>query len=392
MSCLKKSARYTKVRGLFTEFAGAAPKVLSNDSIICGFGDRLVCFSNQEDKIIWQWSYPQIKPLALKDKVQVFKIDDSGKKEKELVYETDSEITINSNVLELGAHLYFVLSEKVYITNYVVKIDKYSGKTIWVFPIKGDRTAFKIFIFSKSELLLQNERYFWIISEDGNQVTQRDKFVLDLDCTTCSDAVQISKNQYVVNSDLGIHVFNFNLDDRPHCAVSSLGRNGAVDFSLQPTIDDSPPDPKSYEVFLSHASEDKKAIVTPFYEACKRNGISAWYDTIEIQWGDSLVKKIQGGLAKSKMVLLFISKSSLEKKWPEKEIDTALSLENSYGKKVLPLVLGLSHEELTSKYPLIASKVYRCVKSYNLNEPVCQDEIDSLVMELSEVLKSLGDS
>jgi len=57
---------------------------------------------------------------------------------------------------------------------------------------------------SKKALLVQNDRYLWLIPENGKR---QKKYVLDIDCTTCSDAVRIIENNYAVNSDLGIHVF-----------------------------------------------------------------------------------------------------------------------------------------------------------------------------------------
>ncbi|WP_419615846.1 reverse transcriptase domain-containing protein, partial [Thiolapillus sp.] len=47
---------------------------------------------------------------------------------------------------------------------------------------------------------------------------------------------------------------------------------------------------KMYDVFISHASEDKSDIVLPIYEACKSKNLNVFYDDEELEWGDSLTE------------------------------------------------------------------------------------------------------
>lgn len=42
-----------------------------------------------------------------------------------------------------------------------------------------------------------------------------------------------------------------------------------------------------YDVFISHASEDKTDFVNPLVEKLQDAGINVWYDTLEMQWGKS---------------------------------------------------------------------------------------------------------
>ena len=93
------------------------------------------------------------------------------------------------------------------------------------------------------------------------------------------------------------------------------------------------------DVFLCHASQDKKAIVEPLIEECKRVGISYWYDKVEILWGDSMTKKINEGLGMSHYVVAIISKSFLGKNWPERELIAVINLEAHTGAVKLVLLL-----------------------------------------------------
>ena len=47
---------------------------------------------------------------------------------------------------------------------------------------------------------------------------------------------------------------------------------------------------KMYDVFISHASEDKKDIARPIFDACETLGITAFLDEEQISWGDSLTE------------------------------------------------------------------------------------------------------
>ncbi|MEJ2612828.1 MAG: reverse transcriptase domain-containing protein [Candidatus Thiodiazotropha sp.] len=97
---------------------------------------------------------------------------------------------------------------------------------------------------------------------------------------------------------------------------------------------------KMYDVFISHASEDKADIVRPIYEACKSKGLSAFLDEKELGWGDSLTEVLNHALGKSKLFLAVLSDNSIDKKWPRREINTALARQIDGKQKFLPLLVG----------------------------------------------------
>ena len=53
-------------------------------------------------------------------------------------------------------------------------------------------------------------------------------------------------------------------------------------------FDDYPDTAIEYDVFISHASEDKDAIVRPMANALAAEGLVVWYDEFELRIGDSL--------------------------------------------------------------------------------------------------------
>lgn len=47
-----------------------------------------------------------------------------------------------------------------------------------------------------------------------------------------------------------------------------------------------------YDVFISHASEDKNCVIRPLAQALVGKGLKVWYDKYELKIGDSLRKKM----------------------------------------------------------------------------------------------------
>ena len=64
---------------------------------------------------------------------------------------------------------------------------------------------------------------------------------------------------------------------------------------------------EEYDVFVSHAYEDKESFVDEFVEALRNQGLKVWYDTDKLKWGDSMREKIDRGLAKSKYGVVILS-------------------------------------------------------------------------------------
>ncbi|MBX2853821.1 MAG: TIR domain-containing protein, partial [Rhodobacteraceae bacterium] len=110
-----------------------------------------------------------------------------------------------------------------------------------------------------------------------------------------------------------------------------------------------------YDVFISHAAEDKDAVARPVFEACERMGLKAFLDEAHIGWGENYTTKINAAMGSARCVLLIISSHSASKPWPLAEINTALSLEVIGEKMAAPLVVGKPD---LSKIPLIKGKDY----------------------------------
>jgi hypothetical protein len=94
------------------------------------------------------------------------------------------------------------------------------------------------------------------------------------------------------------------------------------------------------KVFISHATEDKERFVLRFAERLRGNGIDAWLDRWEMLPGDKLVTKIfENGLQPSDVVIVVLSKTSINKPWVQKELDTAVVKSIEQQTRLIPIRL-----------------------------------------------------
>jgi len=125
-----------------------------------------------------------------------------------------------------------------------------------------------------------------------------------------------------------------------------------------------------YDIFICHSSEDKKAFVDPFNAELESKGITAFYDKVSIAWGESIVRKINEGLAQSKIGVIVISDDFMKKEWPNTEIDALINLMINNNKRLLPILHNISYENMAQKYPLIASLSCRDSSKKSISEMV----------------------
>lgn len=112
---------------------------------------------------------------------------------------------------------------------------------------------------------------------------------------------------------------------------------------------------REYDVFLSHASEDKEKI-RRLKNSLESLGIKVFFDEDSISWGDSIVEKINHGLLKSNFFIPFLSNSFSKKGWTNKELSSAIASNASRKGRILPIKdFDFSIEE---NYPLLIDTLY----------------------------------
>lgn len=119
------------------------------------------------------------------------------------------------------------------------------------------------------------------------------------------------------------------------------------------------PAAKDYDVFISHANEDKEAIVRPLAHALREEGLSVWYDEFELRVGSSLRRNIDSGLANSRFGVVVLSDAFFTKGWTNYELDGLVTRDvaSGGGQIILPIWHRVSKDEVMGYSPSLADKV-----------------------------------
>lgn len=110
-----------------------------------------------------------------------------------------------------------------------------------------------------------------------------------------------------------------------------------------------------FDIFISHATEDKPDVARPIHAACEKRGLKAFLDEEHIAWGENFTRKINTALGAARTILAIVSSHSVAKAWPVAEVNAALDLEIMGKKKVLVVMVGKPD---LSALPLVGAKNY----------------------------------
>lgn len=113
-----------------------------------------------------------------------------------------------------------------------------------------------------------------------------------------------------------------------------------------------------YDVYVSHASEDRDAIARPLARELRERGYKVFFDDYTLAAGDQLGAKIDEGLANARRGVVILSPSFFAKDWPRYELDKLLERESTTGETVLlPIWHGVDVEQVTRFSPVLADRL-----------------------------------
>lgn len=112
-----------------------------------------------------------------------------------------------------------------------------------------------------------------------------------------------------------------------------------------------------FDLFVSHASEDKDSFVRPLVAALQDVHLEVWFDETALDVGDSLIQSIERGLARSRFGIVVLSPAFFDKRWPRAELDALTNREMATGERVLlPVWLDVGAEDVRHYSPLLADR------------------------------------
>jgi hypothetical protein len=173
---------------------------------------------------------------------------------------------------------------------------------------------------------------------------------------------------------------------RPAALVSPAVPPPFQPQTSQPSAPLSSPGKRNHwDLFISHASEDKP-YVEPLVKVLQSAGISVWYDKNVLEWGDRLRGGINNGLINCRYAIVVLSKAFLGiKKWTEHELDGLFAREEQGKTVILPIWHGVGRVDLLNYSPDLADRLAKISET---------DSYDDIVTNVLSILGRghLGDA
>lgn len=113
--------------------------------------------------------------------------------------------------------------------------------------------------------------------------------------------------------------------------------------------------PDLRDIFLCHAWDDRKDSAKQLHDLLEGNGVSVWFSEKDVLLGSSLLREIDKGLAKSRVGIVLVTPSFIERVKnegiAEKELSALLARD-----LLVPIVHNTTFEKLREVSPLLGSR------------------------------------
>lgn len=110
-----------------------------------------------------------------------------------------------------------------------------------------------------------------------------------------------------------------------------------------------------YDVFISHAYEDKTGFANELALALKKKGLKVWYSGFELTLGTPISASVNQALRESKFGIVIISPVYLKKNWAMKELE-ALFAQETERNRILPILHKINIDEIRERLPMLADR------------------------------------
>lgn len=89
----------------------------------------------------------------------------------------------------------------------------------------------------------------------------------------------------------------------------------------------------------------------------RRRGLAVWFDEFALLVGRSLMESIDRGRARSRFGIVVLSPAFFAKRWPRRELDGLVALEESGQQMVLPIWHNVTAEDVRKVSPSLAGRI-----------------------------------
>jgi len=155
------------------------------------------------------------------------------------------------------------------------------------------------------------------------------------------------------------------VESRPNIAVAPAGEVGGGGSPLRSLITsvaamnrrDGHLIDKAWDVFISYSSGDRDDVVQPLAIALRQRGLTVWYDEFEMRLGDSIRRRIDHGIVKSRFGVVILSPGFFTRGWTNYELDGLVRRSVSGEQVILPVWHNVGQADVERYSPWLADKV-----------------------------------
>lgn len=123
------------------------------------------------------------------------------------------------------------------------------------------------------------------------------------------------------------------------------------------------------DIFISHSSKDKDSIVRNLAGQLRTLGLDVWVDEDVILCGDNILEEVKKGIENSVCIALILTPAFFESNWASLELGLTSNTDDCI---VIPVLAGISIEEIAKKYPFLLAKKYIVLDITNISSAVTQ--------------------
>lgn len=121
------------------------------------------------------------------------------------------------------------------------------------------------------------------------------------------------------------------------------------------SVEARPPAPERRDIFLCHAWDDREGSAKELHDLLEARGVSVWFSEKDVLLGSNLLREIDKGLAKSRVGIVLVTPSFLDRVRgegiAEKELSALLARD-----LLVPIVHNTTYEALRDVSPLLGSR------------------------------------
>jgi hypothetical protein len=114
---------------------------------------------------------------------------------------------------------------------------------------------------------------------------------------------------------------------------------------------------KKWDLFISHASEDKAGVALPLADELEAAGLAVWLDSRQLRVGDSIRENVDAGLAACQYGVVILSPGFVARQWPKRELNALFALEDDGTPLILPVWHNVDRAAVVAYSPILADRL-----------------------------------